>query len=196
MFDMEVYTKTDIGLVRKENQDSSAYSIISPDCVWAVICDGMGGANGGKTASSAAVNFISEYIANEYHEDMSEEALSEMLIAAVDGANLKVYKLAIEDYDLAGMGTTCDLVFVRNEIAHVVHVGDSRTYAIRVRNVRGRVLRTEAVRISAGALPASESGGFRSCLPVNLPAGLLFSCGPVPPEIRSGSFSPCFSAYP
>ena len=29
------------------------------------------------------------------------------------------------------MGTTCDLVFVRNGIAHVVHVGDSRTYSIR-----------------------------------------------------------------
>ena len=41
---MEVFSKTDIGLVRKENQDSSAYGIISSDCVWAVICDGMGGA--------------------------------------------------------------------------------------------------------------------------------------------------------
>lgn len=131
MFDMEVYTKTDIGLVRKENQDSSAYSIISSDCVWAVICDGMGGANGGKTASSSAVNYISEFISREYKDDMDEEMLSDMLIAAVDGANLSVYKLAMEDPDLAGMGTTCDLVFIRDGVAHVVHVGDSRTYSIR-----------------------------------------------------------------
>lgn len=128
---MEVYSKTDIGLVRNENQDSSAYSVISSDCAWAVICDGMGGAHGGKTASSTAVNYISEYIGREYQDDMDNEALSEMLIAAVDGANLAVYKLAMEDYELAGMGTTCDLVFVRGEIAHVVHVGDSRTYSIR-----------------------------------------------------------------
>ena len=128
---MDIFSKTDIGLVRSENQDSSAYSVISSDCAWAVICDGMGGAKGGKTASNAAVNYISEYIGREYKDDMDEEALSEMLIAAVDGANLAVYKLAIEDYDLAGMGTTCDLVFVRGNIAHVVHVGDSRTYSIR-----------------------------------------------------------------
>ncbi|MBR1534605.1 MAG: Stp1/IreP family PP2C-type Ser/Thr phosphatase [Ruminococcus sp.] len=128
---MEVYTKTDIGLVRKENQDSSAYSVISSDCVWAVICDGMGGAQGGKTASSAAVNYITETISREYRDDMDEEALADMLIASVDGANLTVYKLAMEDPDLAGMGTTCDLVFVRNHVAHVVHVGDSRTYSIR-----------------------------------------------------------------
>ncbi|MBQ3285950.1 MAG: Stp1/IreP family PP2C-type Ser/Thr phosphatase [Ruminococcus sp.] len=128
---MEVFSKTDIGLVRNENQDSSAYSVISSDCAWAVICDGMGGAHGGKTASSSAVKYISEYIGREYKDDMDNEALCEMLIAAVDGANLTVYKLAMEDYELAGMGTTCDLVFVRSEIAHVVHVGDSRTYSIR-----------------------------------------------------------------
>ena len=128
---MEVFSKTDIGLVRNENQDSSAYSVISSDCAWAVICDGMGGTHGGKTASSTAVKYISEYIGRVYQDDMDNEALCEMLIAAVDGANLAVYRLAMEDYDLAGMGTTCDLVFVRGEIAHVVHVGDSRTYSIR-----------------------------------------------------------------
>lgn len=128
---MEVFSKTDIGLVRNENQDSSAYSVISSDCAWAVICDGMGGAQGGKTASSTAVKYISEYIGREYKDDMDNEALSELLISAVDGANLAVYKLAMENYDLAGMGTTCDLVFVRGGIAHVVHVGDSRTYSIR-----------------------------------------------------------------
>lgn len=128
---MEVFSKTDIGLVRNENQDSSAYSVISSDCAWAVICDGMGGAHGGKTASSTAVNYISEYISREYRDDMDGDALSEMLISSVDGANLAVYRMAIEDYDLAGMGTTCDLVFVRGTVAHVVHVGDSRTYSIR-----------------------------------------------------------------
>ena len=128
---MQVFTKTDIGLVRKDNQDSSAYSVISSDCAWAVVCDGMGGAKGGKTASSAAVQYICEFIAREYKDDMDEEALSDTLVSAVDGANLAVYKMAMENSELAGMGTTCDLVFVRKGIAHVVHVGDSRTYSIR-----------------------------------------------------------------
>ncbi len=131
MLDVEIFTKSDIGLVRKENQDSSAYSVISSDTAWAVICDGMGGARGGKTASSTAVNYITEYIAREYRDDMDNEALMGVLVDSVKGANLAVYKMAMEDPDFAGMGTTCDLVFVRGETAHVVHVGDSRTYSIR-----------------------------------------------------------------
>ena len=76
---MEVFTKTDIGLVRKENQDSSAYGIISSDCVWAVVCDGMGGVKGGKTASIIAVNRISECVERDYKEDSSSEELADML---------------------------------------------------------------------------------------------------------------------
>ncbi len=128
---MEVFTKTDIGLVRNENQDSSAYGIISADCVWAVICDGMGGVKGGKTASSVAVNHISECIERDYNEDMSDEDLADMLIGAVNGANLAVYKAAMDEPELAGMGTTCELVLVRGDTVHVVHVGDSRAYSIR-----------------------------------------------------------------
>ncbi len=131
MYDVEVFSKTDIGLVRKENQDSSAYSVISSDCVWAVVCDGMGGAQGGKTASSAAVNYITEYIGREFNEDMDSEQIADVLTSAVSGANLALYKMAMDDPDLAGMGTTCDLVLVRGDIVHVVHVGDSRTYSIR-----------------------------------------------------------------
>lgn len=128
---MEVFSKSDIGLVRKENQDSSAYTVISSDTAWAVVCDGMGGARGGKTASSCAVEFICEYISGKYSDDLSDEALSELLVSSVDGANLALYKMAMEDEELAGMGTTCDLVFVRKGVAHVAHVGDSRTYSIR-----------------------------------------------------------------
>lgn len=131
MLSLEVFSKTDIGLVRRENQDSSSFSVISPSCVWAVICDGMGGARGGKFASSTAVTFISEYISREYREDMSEEQLGEMLVAAVEEANTYLFHKASEDEELSGMGTTCDLAFVRDEVVHVVHVGDSRTYAIR-----------------------------------------------------------------
>ena len=128
---MEVFSKTDIGLVRKENQDSSAYGIISSDCVWAVICDGMGGARGGKTASSIAVNRITERINSDYKESFGAEEISDMLISAVNDANLAIYRAAVDDPELAGMGTTCELMFVRGNTAHVAHVGDSRAYSVR-----------------------------------------------------------------
>ena len=128
---MEVFTKTDIGLVRKENQDSSAYSIISPGTVWAVICDGMGGARGGKTASIVAVEHITEVISRSYRSDMDGEAISEMLVRAVEESNSIIFRMSLDDAELSGMGTTCDLVFVRGSSVFVAHVGDSRTYSIR-----------------------------------------------------------------
>ncbi len=128
---MEIFSKSDIGLVRHENQDSSAFSVISSDCVWAVICDGMGGANGGKVASSMAVEHITESLNANYRDEMNSEEIADLMISTVEEANALIYHAAMDNSDLAGMGTTCDLVFVRNSTVHVVHVGDSRTYSIR-----------------------------------------------------------------
>lgn len=128
---MEIFSKSDVGLVRKDNQDSCSFSVISSSCVWAVVCDGMGGAKGGKTASLTAVEFITEYLNNNYKDGLNNDDLSALLIDAVDGANTAIYNKSLEDVDLMGMGTTCELVMVRNSVIHVVHVGDSRTYSIR-----------------------------------------------------------------
>ena len=130
-YNLEVFSRSDIGLVRKDNQDSCSFSVISSSCVWTVVCDGMGGARGGKTASSTAVEYITEYLNKYYADNMDEEQLSTLLIDAVDGANTQIYNKACEDLSLTGMGTTCDLVFIRDGKIHVVHVGDSRTYSIR-----------------------------------------------------------------
>lgn len=56
---MEVFLKSDIGLIRSTNQDACTGGVFSGDAAWAVVCDGMGGANGGNIASSVAVKEIS-----------------------------------------------------------------------------------------------------------------------------------------
>ena len=53
------------------------------------------------------------------------------MVEIVANANVKIFELAAHDPELAGMGTTCEFVFVKDTTVHVVHVGDSRTYAIR-----------------------------------------------------------------
>ena len=128
---MEVFIKSDIGLVRKENQDDCRFGVISPSCVWAVVCDGMGGANGGNIASATAVDYISSKITDLYKENMTKEQIGELMAEIVVNANMKIFELSTQDSDLAGMGTTCEFVFVKDTTVHVVHVGDSRTYAIR-----------------------------------------------------------------
>ncbi len=128
---MEISSKTDRGLVRSDNQDYCLSGKISDNCCWAVVCDGMGGANGGHTASTTASEYIARELKNLYTNDFTEEELAALLTNVVVGANLEVYNIARKNIELTGMGTTCELVFIRNNRIHIVHVGDSRTYIIR-----------------------------------------------------------------
>ena len=59
---MECVSKTDIGMVRKTNQDAVKFNKVNDEFAWSVVCDGMGGANGGDIASAIAVNEIENYI--------------------------------------------------------------------------------------------------------------------------------------
>lgn len=128
---MEVFSKSDIGLVRTSNQDDCRFGVFSPCCAWAVVCDGMGGANGGNVASAAAVELISEQIEQLYDEKLTKEQLATLLTDIVQRANTHLFDISLSDPALEGMGTTCELVLVKERTVHVVHVGDSRTYAIR-----------------------------------------------------------------
>ena len=59
---MQIFSKTDRGRVRTDNQDAYFAGKITDDSVFAVVCDGMGGANAGNVASELAVRHISEYV--------------------------------------------------------------------------------------------------------------------------------------
>ncbi len=128
---LEVLCKSDVGLIREQNQDDCRFGVISPSCVWAVVCDGMGGAQGGNIASATAVEYINSQVEQLYNEDLTKDELGNLMAEIVVNANLKVYELASSDSELAGMGTTCEFVFVKDTTVHIVHIGDSRTYAIR-----------------------------------------------------------------
>ena len=58
---MRIWGITDTGLVRKENQDAYATAVVA-DCTVAVVCDGMGGTNGGHTASVIAVETLQQLL--------------------------------------------------------------------------------------------------------------------------------------
>lgn len=91
----------------------------------------MGGANGGNVASAAAVEIISEQINQLYDEKLTKEQLATLLTDIVQRANSHLFDISLSDPELDGMGTTCELVLVKERTVHVVHIGDSRTYAIR-----------------------------------------------------------------
>ncbi len=127
---MKVYSKTDIGRRRQVNQDAFYTGEFSNGAVFAVVCDGMGGANGGDFASQKAASVISDYIVRSYSPKMNSTSIENLLRAAVDSANTEIYDLAKTNEVYKGMGTTAVVVFVIDNLAHIVHVGDSRAYFI------------------------------------------------------------------
>jgi serine/threonine protein phosphatase PrpC len=116
-------TLSDVGKVRKANEDNAGM-IERPDGVLVfVVCDGMGGHVGGATASKIAVTCILQYLESR---DLTncENAISEAIIFA----NQQVYANALHNPDLKGMGTTCVLMVIKDDECYFGHVGDSRIY--------------------------------------------------------------------
>ena len=127
---MQVYGRTDKGRVRQNNQDAFVTGKLSDSVHFAVVCDGMGGANGGNVASSLAVKVITNRIVEGYRENMSLQSIHYMLESAIAAANVLVYDTAVSDPDLHGMGTTVVAVIVSGQNAVIAHIGDSRAYMI------------------------------------------------------------------
>lgn len=126
----KVFSQSDIGLVRTSNQDACRCGIFSGQAAWAVVCDGMGGVNGGNVASSIAVQKISERILEGYREGMGGDAIQDLLASAITSANEAVHSMAGNDLTLTGMGTTVVAAIVSDSTVHVAHAGDSRAYLL------------------------------------------------------------------
>jgi len=121
--------KTDIGLVRSSNQDNYAIHEIDQDCCFCMVCDGMGGHNGGNIASEIAVKAVREDIlSNIDATNIRNRNVETMIINAIKHANNAVFSTALKDVSLRGMGTTIVFVMIIDKKLHVAHVGDSRVY--------------------------------------------------------------------
>lgn len=127
---MQIFSKTDRGRVRTDNQDAYFAGKITDGSVFAVVCDGMGGANAGNVASELAVRHISEYVIRSYRDGMNMTDTEKTLKNAIVSANISLYDKAVSNAELAGMGTTAVAAFVKDGTAVIAHVGDSRIYLV------------------------------------------------------------------
>ncbi len=127
---MNITGKTDIGAVRSRNEDAFDYGFLSDGTSWAIVCDGMGGVHGGKVASTAAIETVSEKIKKCYNPAMSVTSLENLLLSSITTANVDVYDRGVYDNSLKGMGTTIVAALIKNNEACIAHVGDSRAYII------------------------------------------------------------------
>lgn len=127
---MIIHSKIDKGIIRNSNQDAFIAGKLSENITFAIVCDGMGGANAGEIASQTAVKTISEYIINSYRRKITIRDFLKILKNALVSANITIYDMASKDEKLKGMGTTAVVAVVKGNEVAIAHVGDSRIYLI------------------------------------------------------------------
>jgi protein phosphatase len=113
---------TDIGLIRERNEDS--YLVEDP--LFAV-ADGMGGHRGGDVASRLALETLGSVFASGDAVALAEQ---------VQEANRAVFARSRRDRAVAGMGTTLTAALIDGDRARLAHIGDSRAYLLRDRELR------------------------------------------------------------
>lgn len=118
---LQVVTHSEVGLVRKNNQDSG---FASPRLV--VVADGMGGAAAGDLASAVAIDTLRKIDTGARGEEMLE-----LLAGAIHKANDRIADLIEDDYSLEGMGTTLTGALFDGSRLGLAHIGDSRAYLLR-----------------------------------------------------------------
>ena len=96
-----------------------------------VVCDGMGGHDGGLHAAEIAVKIIIEKVTKS--EDTKP---ANALNAAITKANAAIWEESHVNSSLKGMGTTVVALLLTSDKAICAHVGDSRIYLLR----KGKIL--------------------------------------------------------
>lgn len=125
---LKLYAKSDVGMKRMNNQDFYECGYFEDGAAWIIVCDGMGGANGGNIASEIATEKAKESLIKNYNAEVLPEKI---LTDAVETANKVVFELSQKDETLSGMGTTIVACIIKEGFAHIIHVGDSRAYVVR-----------------------------------------------------------------
>lgn len=118
--------RSDVGLVRSTNQDSG---YAGPHLL--VLADGMGGAAGGDIASSIAVAHLAP-LDGEAH---GGDDLLDQLRHAVADAHRDLMAYAEDKPEAAGLGTTVIALLRSGGKLGMIHVGDSRAYLLRDRQL-------------------------------------------------------------
>jgi protein phosphatase len=127
---LKIYSSTDIGLSRTENQDRVKVGTINEITGFAVLCDGMGGENAGSEASEKAVEVIYDRVFSVYRPDYDDNTVKNLMLSALSTANIVILDAACSDPEKKGMGTTCVCALLRGTKLHAVSVGDSRIYIV------------------------------------------------------------------
>ncbi len=156
---IELHAKSDVGRVRRGNEDNFLLLDLSTGRTWTgsdgaeppeelqrielgekglvlVVSDGMGGALAGDVASRMAVEAVREMLVGSDDEEDpggcgADTPLVDCLRNATVYANLAIHHRSQEDTRCSGMGATFTGAAVKGDVLDLVQVGDSRAYLLR-----------------------------------------------------------------
>ena len=112
-----------LGQKRAKNQD--AFMLNEDENIY-IVSDGMGGYAGGEIASQ-----ISIYSINDFITINKNIPVEQVLDLAIKQASNAIFDRAQNDSQLAGMGTTTTVLYLKEGNAFIAQVGDSRAYFFR-----------------------------------------------------------------
>lgn len=128
---MEFVTKTDVGVKRKNNEDSFFVKKYNEDVSLFIVADGLGGYEGGEIASKMLTIKISRYFEEHLNDNLkNDKIVKNILINALEDTNRHIYKMEKSSEKYSGMGTTVVLVATVYGKIFYLSVGDSRIYYI------------------------------------------------------------------
>jgi PPM family protein phosphatase len=158
---IKVARLTDIGLHREQNEDIVASNL---SIGLLLLADGMGGYRAGEVASEIAALTITADMTERMMQkrgvlEMGFWTARDMLASAVAHANKAIYEISQNEPTCEGMGTTLvACVFTDNQVV-VGHIGDSRLYLLRERQLT-QITQDHSLlqaQLDAGLISAEEA---------------------------------------
>ncbi|MBI3723569.1 serine/threonine-protein phosphatase [bacterium] len=129
------YARSDVGRKRPSNEDSF---YTSDDDAFGIVCDGMGGHDGGEIASRLGVEVLTERLVaaaqklKRGRKQTARPLARSVVLEGTAAANQEIYRRGGTDTPVQSrMGTTLVLFLLVEDFAVVAHVGDSRIYRVR-----------------------------------------------------------------
>ena len=114
---LEFGFKSDTGRRREINQDAF---FVMPEAGIFLVADGVGGHN--------MAAFIRQ---NPIPDGVGDDALIDYFLSLITTVNTHVREIAMDNDAPRGMATTLLMLYIREDNAYVINIGDSRAYLIR-----------------------------------------------------------------
>ncbi|HEX3279937.1 MAG TPA: PP2C family serine/threonine-protein phosphatase [Pyrinomonadaceae bacterium] len=151
---------TDRGLSEKRPLNEDSFLADAERGIFSV-ADGVGGAEAGEVASQTAIEVLDEAFR---HKDENAD-IEDLMELAIQRANASIHKMAQEHAKFAMMATTIVALHIKNNIATIGHVGDSRLYRLSPDGHLSRETEDHSVveeEVRAGRMTAEQAANHPS----------------------------------